>query len=99
MKFITFREEDIKAMADDLNIGLRRINFLDNFNGEKKVLNGLKSGNVTISHSLKKVPSYRIILSQEGGTYITDVREEWTDKRIVLNLGADTTRLEIFIGV
>ena len=90
---------DTESMANDLDVGLKNLNFSDNFNGEQKVIINAKAGNLTIAHGLKKVPSYRIIMSQEGGTYITDVRKYWTDKKIVLNLGADVTRLEIFIGV
>lgn len=99
MKFITFNESDIRAMTNDLNIGLRRLSFEENFTGVRRVFTDLKAGELSVSHGLKTVPSYRMILSQEGGTYITDVRSKWTDKDLVLNIASDTARLELFIGV
>ena len=40
--------------------------------------------NVAISHNLKMIPKYRIILRQAGGLVITDGDLEWTDKKIYL---------------
>jgi len=50
-----------------------------------------------ISHGLRAIPQYRIILRQTGNAVITDVNASWTDRTIGLknNSGTDTVNLTI----
>lgn len=49
-----------------------------------------------ISHGLRSIPQYRIILRQTGNAVITDVDENWTEKTIgLLNNSANTVVLTI----
>lgn len=49
-----------------------------------------------ISHGLRSIPQYRIILRQTGNAVITDVNENWTEKTIgLLNNSANTVVLTI----
>jgi hypothetical protein len=50
-----------------------------------------------ISHGLKAIPQYRLILRQTGNAVITDVDEHWNKKTIGLknNSGTDTVVLTI----
>lgn len=49
-----------------------------------------------ISHGLRAIPLYRLILRQTGNAVITDVDQYWTDKTIgLLNNSSNTVVLTI----
>lgn len=51
-----------------------------------------------VSHGLKAVPRYRLILRQTGNGLITDVNESWTKKSVgFLNNSANTITVTIKI--
>jgi hypothetical protein len=50
-----------------------------------------------ISHGLRSIPQYRLILRQTGNAVVTDIDEDWTKETIGLknNSGTDTVVLTI----
>lgn len=85
--------------AQQITKGLSILTFDDNMQCDIKTIEGIAAGGTFgISHNLKKVPKYRIILRQDGGEYITDA-SGWDDKSIYLvNNGASIlTKLTVLI--
>lgn len=81
-----YSTENPEEMVDSLNTVLDSGLLLgSNMNGQIIENITLPVGvEVAISHNLKSVPKYRIILRQTGGLVITDGVKAWDDKKIYL---------------
>jgi len=80
-------DDNFSNMADSLNTTLGGLLLGDNFGGQ--IIGNIKipvGEEVKISHNLKVVPKYRIILRQDGATSISD-GSIWNDKYISLRAG------------
>lgn len=90
--------ENYNIMVDDLNKRMKDFPF-SGLNGHIIEEVSLAATSETrISHSLKTIPKYRLILGQTGNGVITDVKAKWTDKHITLyNNGAVTVTLILLI--
>lgn len=86
-------------LVDRVNEMLRDGFSLDNdVNGEIIVVTLAPNESKIISHGLRIIPKYRMILRQTGNAVITDVDASWTDKTIgLLNNSAVTVVLTIKI--
>lgn len=86
-------EENYGKLVDTLSTAFRELT-VDNW--ASQVIKGVvipASAEIKISHNLKSVPLYRIILRQnDANALITDGSEAWTDKYITLKnqTGNDT---------
>ena len=84
---------DYNSMVKDLNSLVR--NFpVSGLNGQLVEVILPASAEVRISHSLKIIPKYRLILGQTGNSVITDVKEKWTRDYITLKNNA---AVEVFL--
>jgi hypothetical protein len=86
-------------LIEFINVFTKDITLLDNLAGTIKSDILIPAGaTVEISHGLKVVPKYRVILRQFGNGLITDSSTPWTDKVIYLNNnGASDVTLTILI--
>ena len=97
-----FIEKRYSDNIDKLNIGLAKLSFTDNMNGqitdvEREILSGEEAN---IPHNLNGVPIGMLVLRQRGNGTITDGDFEWTPQKITIkNNGPDTvTFLRLFIA-
>lgn len=80
-----FDSDSYGENMDSINTAFETLMVSQNFNGQIIENIRLPAGeNVRISHNLKTVPKYRIILRQQGDLVITDGDFGWTDKYIYL---------------
>ena len=83
-----FNEETYGETIDSLNTVLSGLLLGQNMNGQ--IIEDIElpddGSELRISHNLKSVPKYRIILRQNGA--ILDGETAWTDKYIYLKKGA-----------
>lgn len=88
-----YNQENLPEMVDSLNTVLDNgLLFEANLNGQ--IIENIElpaNVNVGISHNLKMVPKYRIILRQSVGSYISDGDSDWTDRQIFLKSNIGTT--------
>lgn len=94
-----FSGENYTRLVDLVSTALRTIT-LDNFAAQVIENITLPAGlSVKISHNLKSVPKYRIILRQDdANSLITDSVDQWTGEYITLkNQGAVDTTISIAI--
>lgn len=94
-----FTEENYNSLVDLLNTVFRELT-VDNWAAQ--VVSDVlvpASSEIKISHNLKAVPLYRIILRQtSANALITDGLDSWTDKYITLkNQGAADTIITVMI--
>lgn len=78
MKFNIENLKDIRKLAKELAVGLRRLAFNDNFEGFEVKLTIPASSTITVRNQLSFIPSRYIILSQEGNGLITKSSTAWT---------------------
>lgn len=71
-------------MVDEYNVALRSVNFTQNFASDIRDISIPAGSEVEVSHKLKAVPKYRIILRQSGNGVVQDGESEWTDRAIYL---------------
>ena len=78
---------------------VRNISLGDNMSGQIVKDISLKAGeNIQISHNLKVVPKYWIMLRRRGNSVIADGPTRWSDKSIYLsNVGAEDDTITILI--
>lgn len=81
------------TLIDELNVGLSRLTFEDNFNAQIVEITLPANTEREVSHSLKVRPKYKIVLKQRGNGVIEDSTKSWDDKRIWLvnNSGNEIT--------
>lgn len=94
-----FTEENYNGLVDLLNTAFRELT-VDNW--ASQVISDVlvpASSEIKLSHNLKTVPLYRIILRQtSANALITDGIDNWTDKYITLkNQGAANTIITVII--
>lgn len=94
--------QDLPTMKERINEAIVEINYilrsltLVNLDGEIKSVSIPAGETVRVTHRLRLVPKYRIILGQVGGGVITD--GEFTNNYIELtNNGATDTTLSVII--
>jgi len=82
-----FSDESYGSMVDSLNTVLGGLLLSENMSGQviENIELPVDGSEVRISHNLKVVPKYRIILRQSGQVF--DGETEWTDKYIYLKAG------------
>ena len=71
-------------LVDDLNTGLGRLKFADNFETNVRTVTIASGAELKIPHSLGVVPSDRIILRQTGNGLVVDGPTEWNENNIYL---------------
>lgn len=96
---LTFVADSFSKNMVELNTILRNLSLGDNFGAqileEQTLTNGQE---VSLPHSLKSTPKYRIIVRQRGNGLITDGSQLWTDTQIFLkNNGPDTVTFSVAI--
>lgn len=72
---------------DEYKDNIVKLNNLGIFDLSNKIitLRNIASGDFNAPHELQKIPSYRIVIKQIGGGYITDQDKNNTDKLMFLN--------------
>ena len=93
-----FNEKSYSEMVDSLNTILNSLT-LGQMAGQivENVLLPSTGAEVAISHNLKTVPKYRIILRNAGNGIIVDGDTPWTDKAIYLKLQQATTDVTLSV--
>lgn len=96
-----FDEKSYEMLADMLSAFIGGLSIKDNFKG--KIIDNViipASTEIKISHSLKAIPKYKIILRQRGNALITDGDEAWTENYITLknNTATESTVSVWLIG-
>jgi hypothetical protein len=78
---------------------LKNLTLRDNFGAQFFEELTLTSGQeISLPHSLKSTPKYRIIVRQRGNGLITDGSQLWTDTQIFFkNHGPDTVTFTVAI--
>ena len=88
-----FEEDDYRQNMDELNAYLQNIP-VTGFSGEVVTIKNIAGGaNFSVSHGLRSIPKYRIILGREGGSgAITDIKSGWTDKKATFYLSGSAAK-------
>lgn len=89
--------KNYNLMVGQLNRSLKAfpLRYLDGEISDVEIAAGAE---IRISHLLKSIPKYRLILGQTGNGVITDVKTKWTQDYITLkNEGAVAVTLTIMI--
>jgi len=98
MKFNIENLKNIGKLAKELAVGLRRLAFIDNFEGFEIDVTIPATSTATVRNQLSFVPSRYIILSQEGNGLITKSTTAWTlDFLYFYNNGAASVTAKIFV--
>lgn len=94
LKRMQRQQRQNKVISDEL--GLDGFSLDNDIIGEILVITLAPNESKIISHGLRAIPKYRIILRQTGNAVITDVNQYWTDKTIgLLNNSANSVSLTI----
>lgn len=80
---LDFSESNFRKNMDEINRVINNIQT-DNLDGQVVTLKDCPIGEIQLSHSLKAVPKFRLILRQIGGGHITDVSGKWYDTYITI---------------
>lgn len=84
-----FSEENYRLLVSYLNTFLASMTLGDNMSAHPITATIPAGVEIKISHGLKTVPRYRIIVRQRGNGLITDGEEAWTDTYVTFkNNGA-----------
>ena len=97
-----FSEINFATAMDELSTGLHKLTFDENINCQVKVIGSIPANTeIKVSHSLKVVPKYKIILRKSGNAIISDGAERWTETYITLKneSGNEITNLTVAIVV
>lgn len=96
MKFNLSRLLDIQTLMRELSTGLRRLDFLSNFESSEFTIT-LQPGENTVQHGLDFIPSRYILLRQTpGNNLITDGTKTWSnDFAYLQNNGASPVTVKI----
>lgn len=79
--------EHFNFMVKELNRLIKEFP-VSRLNGQILEVSLPASAEVRVSHSLKTIPKYRLILGQTGNAVITDVKAKWTRDYITLQNNA-----------
>lgn len=97
MKFNIGRLRDLANVTRILDIGLRSLTFLENFNSEKVTITLKPLEEKIIPHSLKVSPSYYIIVRKQNVGEVID-GSTWDASKISLkNTSSNNITLTILI--
>jgi hypothetical protein len=81
----TDEDKNQNEMVDELNTGLTRLSFNDNFESDlSESITIAATTEVEVKHSLKSIPSYYLIVRQTGDARIIDGDTAWTNDKIYL---------------
>lgn len=96
MKFNLERIKDIVNLTRQLAVGLRDLDFTDNFTSFEKTVTISATTEARIRNELNIKPTRYIIVSQEGNGLITKGTTDWTDDFIyIYNNGSVTVTATI----
>ena len=97
MRFNIGRLTDISSLTRLLEVGLRNLRFVDNFNTNVVEVEIPPNTEINVPHTLKKVPSYYILGRKSNSGDIID-GSTWDDKNISLNnKSANKIKLTVII--
>jgi hypothetical protein len=94
-----FNLDSFRELCEEIETIMSRLTLEDNFGASIREITIGAGEEVKLSHSLKRVPKYRIILRQDNANaLITDGASPWTDTAITLkNHGASSTTITVMI--
>jgi hypothetical protein len=85
MKFRIQTLKDLVSVVKELSIGLRDLDFTNNFRSFEKTVTISATSEATIRNSLTKAPKYVIITGQKGNGVVTkSPTNEWTDTQLYM---------------
>jgi len=85
-------------LIGDLNAGLGRLAFKDNFQVHEALVTIASGADAAVPHSLGVIPKYRLIVRQQGNGLVIDSATDWTENNIYLrNEGPSTVSLTVLI--
>lgn len=89
----------LKRLPDDLKdleIGLKKLDFINNFSGFKAIVTIPATSEVAIKNQMGIIPSQRLIVRQAGGGAIIDGTTTWTLNNVYLyNTGATSAEVTV----
>lgn len=97
MKFRIQTLKDLYSLIKELSIGLRDLDFTNNFQSFKKTLVISATSEATLRNELTKAPNYVIITGQKGNGLVTkSSTNEWTDTQLYMyNNGAEEVTVDL----
>lgn len=100
MRSLSRKVEDYPTTVDELNTFLNNI-LLSRLSGQiiESIELPIGGAEVAVSHNLKSVPKYFIILRQSASAVIIDGNTAWDDKKIFLKAVTGSGKVRITILV
>ena len=96
MKFRIEGLKDLKSLIKDLALGMRKLDFSNNFEGFETTVDIEATSELSIRNELTFIPTRYIILSQTGNGLLTKGTTDWsTDYIYIYNNGAVTVTATI----
>lgn len=98
MRFSLARMTDILQLIKELENGLRKLTFAENFQATVMDVTFLPGEEKQLPHNLQLIPSSYIILRQDAPGQIIDGTIDWDDESIyLLNTSQNTINTKISI--
>ena len=98
MKFSLARMIDIKQLVKELENGLRKLTFAENFQSSIVTLNIRAGEEKSVPHGLQVVPSYYILGEQSATGQLISDKSKWNQETITIeNTGTNNISATLVI--